>query len=107
MNIEIMSPVGSYESLAAAIKAGADSVYFGVQHLNMRARAAYNFTLEDLKKIAETCKENNIRSYLTVNTVIYDNDIEQMQNILNTAKESNITAIIASDIAAIQYAREI
>ncbi len=107
MKTELMSPVGSYESLAAAIKAGADSIYFGVQHLNMRARSANNFTLEDLKKITEICKNNKIRSYLTVNTILYDNDLELMKKIIDAAKESRISAIIASDIAAIQYANKI
>ena len=76
--IELMAPAGSYESLAAAIKAGADSVYFGIGQLNMRARSANNFTLEDLKKIAKICKDSKVRSYLTVNTILYDNDLELM-----------------------------
>lgn len=103
-NIEIMAPVGSYESLAAAINAGANSVYFGIEKLNMRARSANNFTTEDLKKITEICKEKNIKTYLTVNTILYDNDIDLMKEIIDSAKSSGITAIIASDVAAIQYA---
>ncbi len=106
-DIEIMSPVGSYESLMAAIQAGANSVYFGVEKLNMRAKSSINFTIEDLKKIARICKENNVNTYLTVNTIIYDTDIPQMQEVINAAKENNISAIIASDIASIQFARSI
>jgi putative protease len=104
---EIMAPVGSYESLAAAIRAGADSVYFGVEGLNMRSRSAQTFTLADLKQIAETCAKHHIQSYLTVNTILYDNDMNLMQEIINAAKEANISAIIASDVAALMYARSI
>ena len=100
-----MAPVGCYESLAAAIQAGAGSVYFGIQGLNMRSASANNFTIEDLKKIADICKENNINSYLTVNTVIYGEDLEKMRNIIDAASEAGITAIIASDVAALMYAR--
>lgn len=106
-DIELMAPVGSYESLMAAIQGGADSIYFGVTGLNMRSRSANNFTLQDLRKIVDICKENNIKSYLTVNTVLYDNDLERMHEVVDAAKESGITAIIASDISAIQYASEI
>ncbi len=106
-DIDIMAPVGSYESLAAAIKAGASSVYFGVQQLNMRARASNNFTLDDLKKIVEISKKNGVRTYLTVNTVLYDHDLNLMRKVIDTAKESGISAIIASDISAIQYANSI
>lgn len=105
--IEIMSPVGSYEMLMAAINAGAGSVYFGASHLNMRAKSSKNFTTDDLKNIANICRDNNVASYLTVNTVIYDNEIPEMQRIIDIAKDSGISAIIASDIAAIEYARSI
>lgn len=101
-----MSPVGSYESLAAAIQGGADSVYFGIEGLNMRARSSNNFTIEDLNRIAEVCRENGMKSYLTVNTVIYDQDIPLMRRIIEAAKEAGISAIIASDVAAMSYARE-
>jgi U32 family peptidase len=103
-NIEIMAPVGSYESLMAAIQGGADSVYFGIEQLNMRAKSSNNFSTEDLKKIVAIAKENNIKTYLTLNTIIYDHDVNLMKNIVDTAKESGITAIIASDQAAINYA---
>jgi putative protease len=106
-NIEIMSPVGSYEMLYAAINAGAGSVYFGASHLNMRAKSSKNFTIEDLKNIANICAENNVKSYLTVNTIIYDEEIKEMQNIIKIAKESGISAIIATDISTITYARSI
>ncbi len=105
-NIELMSPAGSYESLMAAIKAGCNSVYFGVEQLNMRARSANNFTLDDLRNIAKIGKENNIKTYLTLNTVLYDHDIALMKNIVNAAKESGITAIIASDHAVLNYAKK-
>lgn len=105
--IELMSPAGSYEALMAAIHAGCNSVYFGVEQLNMRARSANNFTLEDLKNIAKICKENNVKSYLTLNTVLYDHDINLMKSIVNTAKESGITAIIAADHAVMNYAKKI
>ena len=103
--IEIMAPVGCYESLAAAVQAGAGSVYFGIQGLNMRSASANNFTIEDLKNIANICRENKINSYLTVNTVIYGEDLEKMRNIIDAASEAGITAIIASDVAALMYAR--
>ncbi len=104
---EIMSPVGSYESLMAAIQGGADSIYFGIEGLNMRARSANNFTIDDLHEIVRICKENNLKSYLTVNTIIYDNDMELMYKIVNAAKEANLSAIIASDVAVMMYARQI
>lgn len=104
---EIMSPVGSYESLMAAIQGGADSIYFGIEGLNMRARSSNNFTIEDLHKIVGICKENGLKSYLTVNTIIYDNDMELMRKIVNAAKEANLSAIIASDVAVMMYARSI
>ena len=104
---EIMAPVGSRESLAAAIQAGANSIYFGIENLNMRARSANTFTIEDLKEIAKTCAEHNMQSYLTVNTIIYDNDITLMKKIIDAAKEANISAVIASDVSVISYAKEI
>ena len=105
--IEIMSPVGSYESLSAAIKAGAGSVYFGVGAMNMRSRSAANFSLEDLANIVSICKEHHVNSYLTVNTIIYNDELPQMHELLDAAKACGVTAIIASDMAVIQYAREI
>lgn len=104
--VEIMSPVGSYESLSAAIAAGAGSVYFGVGAMNMRSRSAANFTLEDLANIVQICKKHEVKSYLTVNTIIYNDEIQQMHELLDAAKTCGITAIIASDMAVIQYARE-
>lgn len=106
-DIEIMAPVGSYESLTAAIQGGANAIYFGVEKLNMRSSSSFNFTLDDLSKIVAICKENNLKSYLTVNCVIYDNDIETMREVIDCAKASGLTAIIASDQAAIFYARKI
>ncbi|MCE8180513.1 U32 family peptidase [Porphyromonas gingivalis] len=106
-DFEIMAPVGSYESLMAAIKAGADSVYFGIEGLNMRARSANNFTTEDLYKIAEICRDKGVKSYLTVNTVIYDEDIALMRSVIDAAQKTQISAIIASDVAAMTYANEI
>jgi len=105
--IEIMSPVGSYESLMAAIQAGADSVYFGVGDLNMRSRSAANFSLDDLKAISAICKENNVKTYLTVNTIVYDEEIEKMQQLVDAAKSNGIDAVIASDMAVIQYAASV
>lgn len=104
---EIMAPVGSYDSLAAAIQGGADSIYFGIEGLNMRARSSNNFTVVDLKNIVKICKENGLKSYLTVNTIIYDNDIDLMKQIVNAAKEAELSAIIASDVAVMMYARSI
>ena len=105
--IEIMSPVGSYESLSAAIAAGAGSVYFGVGSMNMRSRSAANFTLDDLANLVSICKEHNVSSYLTVNTIIYNDELGKMRELLDAAKACGVTAIIASDMAVIQYAREI
>jgi putative protease len=102
--IEIMAPAGSYESLMAAIQGGADSVYFGVEQLNMRAASSNNFTIEDLRKIVSICKKHKLKSYLTVNVVIYDHEIEQMHQIIDAAVESGITAVIASDLSVINYA---
>lgn len=106
-DFEIMAPVGSYESLHAAIQAGADAIYFGVEGLNMRARSSVNFTLADLHNIASICHEHGVKSYLTVNTIIFDNDIDTCHAIIDAVKEAGISAIIASDIAAITYARSI
>ncbi|MBR2474975.1 MAG: U32 family peptidase [Bacteroidaceae bacterium] len=106
-DFEIMAPVGSYESLTAAIQGGADSVYFGVEGLNMRSRSSNNFTLDDLRNIAEICNQNGIKTYLTVNTVIYDGDLELMRKIIDTVRESGVSAIIASDVAAMSYANSI
>lgn len=100
-----MAPVGSWESLAAAIDAGADAVYFGVQGLNMRSRSSVNFDLDDLRRIVALCHEAGVRTYLTVNIIIYDDDIEEMHRVIDAAREAGISAIIASDIAAISYAR--
>lgn len=105
-DFEIMAPVGSYESLTAAIQGGADSVYFGVEGLNMRARSSHNFTTDDLRRIAEICREKGLKSYLTVNTVIYDRDIESMQTIIRAAREADVTAVIASDVAVMLEARK-
>jgi U32 family peptidase len=102
--IEIMAPAGSYESLMAAIQGGADSVYFGVEQLNMRAASSNNFTIDDLRNIVSICKKNNLKSYLTVNVVVYDHEIEQMHRIIDAAVESGITAVIASDLSVINYA---
>ena len=104
---EIMAPVGSRESLAAALNAGAGSVYFGIGSLNMRAHSAAAFTIDDLREIAATCEERGIKSYLTVNTVIYGEDLEEMRRIIDAAKEARITAVIASDVAVMMYCREV
>ena len=102
-----MAPVGSRESLAAAIHAGANSVYFGIGKLNMRSHSANHFTIGDLKEIAETCNAQNIKTYLTVNTVIYGEDITTMHEIIDAAKDANITAVIASDVAVMMYCRQV
>src|SRR5690554_4235204 len=104
---EIMAPAGSYESLTAAIQGGADSIYFGIEGLNMRAKSSNNFTIDDLHAIAKICRENNIKSYLTVNTIIYDQDMELMRKVVDAAKEANLSAIIAADVAVLMYARSI
>ncbi len=106
-DFEVMAPVGSYESLEAALQAGADSVYFGVEGLNMRSRSSANFTLDDLRNIAERCSERGVKTYLTVNTIIYNNELDKMHRIIDCVKEAGLTAIIASDIAAILYARSV
>lgn len=104
---KILAPAGSYESLMAAINAGANAVYFGVGKLNMRSRSSNNFDSSDLIEIAKICKKNNVETYLTVNTIIYDSEIAEMQNLLNLARESGISAIIASDISVLKYAKSI
>lgn len=106
-DFEIMAPVGSYESLMAAIQGGADSVYFGIEGLNMRSRSSNNFTTDDLRKIVSICREHGIKSYLTVNTVIYGEDLPLMQEIIRAAKEAEVSAIIAADVAAMDYAARI
>ena len=106
-DIEIMSPVGSYESLMAAIQGGANSVYFGIEQLNMRSRSSNNFTISDLENITKICKEKKIKTYLTLNTIIYDNELELARSILEAAKKNGISAIIASDMSVISYARQI
>lgn len=105
--IEIMAPVGSFEALAAALQAKAHSIYFGVAQLNMRARRAGGFTLDDLPKIAALCKQDGVKTYLTLNTVLYDHDMKMMQRIVDAAKSAGIDAVIAADHAAMQYAKSI
>ncbi len=106
-DFEIMAPVGSWESLAAALAAGTDAVYFGIEGLNMRSRSSSNFSTEDMRKIVSTCNERGVKTYLTVNTIIYDSDMPRMREIVDTAKSAGVSAIIASDMAAILYARSI
>ncbi|MEI6885342.1 MAG: peptidase U32 family protein [Bacteroidota bacterium] len=105
--IEITAPVGTWESLQAAIQAGADSVYFGVGTLNMRARSSINFSLRDLVKITRICRKNAVKTYLTLNTVIFDNEMKEMKKVVDSAKKNGIDSIIASDQAVIQYARSV
>ena len=104
---EIMAPVGSPESLAAALRAGADSVYFGIENLNMRAHSASTFTIDDLRRIAEECRRCGVKSYLTVNTIIYGEDLPLMHEILDAAQRAGISAVIASDVAVLQYCQQI
>lgn len=106
-NIEIMAPVGSYEALSAAIQAGAGSVYFGIGKLNMRSKSTKNFSLDDLHNIATICNEHNVKSYVTVNTVVFDEEIEEMHQLIDAVKANNISAIIASDQSVIQYAKTV
>lgn len=106
-DFEVMAPVGSFESLQAAIQGGADSVYFGAEQLNMRSRSSSNFTIEDLREIVKIASKSNVKTYLTVNTVLYDTDLPVMHRLIDVAKESGISAIIASDQAAINYANSI
>jgi len=103
-DIELMAPVGSYESLTAAIQGGADSIYFGIEQLNMRARSSANFTAEDLPKIVSVARENGIRTYLTLNTIVYDKELEQMRSIIDLAKEYSVDAVIVSDQSVLNYA---
>jgi len=105
--VEIMAPVGSYESLMAAIQGGAGSVYFGVEHLNMRSRSANNFSLDDLKKIVDIATSNKVKTYLTLNVEIFDNEAEQMNAVIDAAKKAGVSAVIAADISVIMYARSI
>lgn len=105
--IELMAPAGNFESMQAALDNGADSIYFGVEQLNMRARASVNFTLDDLPEIAKRCKVKNVRTYLTLNTIIYDHDLSVVKTLINKAKEADITAVIAMDQAVIMTAREV
>ena len=106
-DFEIMAPVGSRESVAAAIQAGADSIYFGIEKLNMRAHSASTFTIDDLREIAATCNEHGIKTYLTVNTIIYNEDIPLMHEIVDAAKEAGISAVIASDVAVMTYCNKV
>jgi len=106
-NIELMAPAGNFESLQAALDNGADSVYFGVEQLNMRARASINFTLDDLPEIAKRCQKKGVRTYLTLNTIIYDHDLSVVKTLINKAKACGISAIIAMDQAVIMAAREV
>ena len=106
-DFEIMAPVGSRESLAAAIQAGADSIYFGIEKLNMRAHSASTFTIDDLREIAATCNEHGIKTYLTVNTIIYNEDIPLMHESVDAAKEAGISAVIASDVAVMTYCNKV
>jgi len=107
MKPQLMSPAGSWESLRAAIKAGTDSVYFGIKQLNMRSHGANNFDLKDLKKITKICNKENIKTYLTLNTIVYDKELKLIKKICNKAKENGITSIIASDLAVISYCNSI
>ncbi|MFT7899846.1 peptidase U32 family protein [Tenacibaculum ascidiaceicola] len=103
--IELMAPAGNFESLQAALDNGCDSIYFGVEQLNMRARASINFTLDDLEEISRRCSEKNVRTYLTLNTIVYDHDLSIVKTLIKRAKEANITAVIAMDQAVIAMAR--
>jgi len=107
MKMEIMAPVGDFETLQSAIKAGTDSVYFGIGDLNMRSRAAINFTIDDLKEVVRICKENKVKTYLALNIVLYDDDLVEMKATCDAAKEAGISAMICSDFAAIEYAKSI
>ncbi|MDR1746777.1 MAG: U32 family peptidase [Tannerella sp.] len=104
---EIMAPAGSYESLMAAIQGGAGSVYFGIEQLNMRSRSSSNFTIDDLRAIASVCRDHNVKSYLTVNTVMYDDDLPLMREIIDASKGAGVSAILAADVAAMEYANRI
>ncbi len=104
---EIMAPAGSFEALSAAIHSGCDSVYFGAQHLNMRARSSHNFQLNELREVADICREAGVKSYITMNTLLYEHDLSLMKKIIDTAKEASIDSVIVQDIAAMMYAREV
>ncbi len=106
-DFEVMAPVGSRESLAAALQAGADSIYFGIERLNMRAHSASTFTIDDLRDIAQLCEQQGVKTYLTVNTIIYGEDLPLMRQIIDAAKEARISAVIASDVAVMTYCRSI
>lgn len=103
-DFEIMAPVGSWESLAAALQAGADSIYFGIEKLNMRSRSSVNFTTEDLRTIVKRCNDAGVKTYLTVNTIMYDEDLSMMREVIDTAKDAGVSAVIACDVAAMTYA---
>lgn len=104
--VELLAPAGSFESLMAAIKGGADAVYFGIEQLNMRARSSNNFTIDDLDQITSVCRQHNVKTYLTLNTILYDHDLCLMRSIIDAAKESAVDAVIASDHAVILYAKK-
>ena len=106
-SLEIMAPAGNFECLQAAIQGGADSVYFGVEKLNMRSHSANNFKMTDLKEIVRICSEYGVKTYLTLNITVYNEDLEDMRRTLEAAKEAGVTAVIAADMAAIMYARQI
>lgn len=105
--IELLAPAGSFESLVAGIQAGANAVYFGIEQLNMRSRSSNNFTVEDLSKISEICKKNKVKSYLTLNTIVYDHDISLMKTIIDAAKKNEIDAIIVSDQSVFNYSKKV
>ncbi|MEQ1554318.1 MAG: peptidase U32 family protein [Ferruginibacter sp.] len=106
-NIELLAPAGSFESLMAAIQAGANAIYFGVEQLNMRSRSSVNFSIDDLCEISKICKEHEVKAYLTLNTIVYDHDISLMKSIVDAAKANNINAVIAADLAVMNYAKKI
>ena len=105
--VELLAPAGSFESLQAAINAGADAVYFGVEQLNMRAKSINSFSIEDLQEIVERCSEKNIKTYITLNTVMYDHDMQLARRIVQEAKKNNVDAVIASDFAIIQICQSL
>ncbi|HML84746.1 MAG TPA: U32 family peptidase, partial [Bacteroidales bacterium] len=105
--IEIMAPAGSWESVRAAAKGGAGSVYFGVGRLNMRSRSSQNFSIDDLKEIASFCREVGMKSYVTLNTIVYDHELDEMRKVANACKEAGVSAIIASDLSVLQYVSSI
>lgn len=105
--VELMAPAGSFESLMAAIKSGADSVYFGIEQLNMRARSSNNFTIDDLPHITSLCRQHHVKTYLTLNTILYDHDLRLMHSIIDAAKENGVDAVIASDLSVLMYAKKV